>query len=176
MNTSQLRSKRVIIPTIAAIAVLGGGGLVWSSASADDLTGGDLDRASSAAVEVAGGGTVTDAETSDDPGETYEVEVRLDDGSEVEVTLDDSFGVIDSKTEGPEVDGPDADDRALTTEERSQIESAALKAVGGGVLLDAEVSDDVGEAFEAEVRAKGGTEWDVSLDEGFVVVNKSVDD
>jgi uncharacterized membrane protein YkoI len=60
----------------------------------DDLTGVDYDRAAAAALAAAGGGTVTDADRSDDAGVAYEVDVRLDDGTEVDVDLDQAFGVV----------------------------------------------------------------------------------
>jgi uncharacterized membrane protein YkoI len=60
----------------------------------DDLVGEELQRASDAAIAAAGGGTVTDAERSDDPGHAFDVEVRLVDGSEVDVDLDANFGVL----------------------------------------------------------------------------------
>ena len=37
---------------------------------------------------------MTDAETSDDADHAYDVEVRLDDGTEVDIDLDASFGVV----------------------------------------------------------------------------------
>ena len=64
------------------------------SALDDDLTGADYDRAAAAALAAAGGGTVTDADRSDDTGVAYEVDVRLDDGTEVDVDLDQAFGVV----------------------------------------------------------------------------------
>ena len=60
MNTQKLRSKRVVIPTIAAVAVLGVGGVVWASAASDELTGDERDRASSAALDAVGEGKVTE--------------------------------------------------------------------------------------------------------------------
>ncbi|HEY9311359.1 PepSY domain-containing protein [Williamsia sp.] len=60
----------------------------------DDLAGDELARASTAAIAAAGGGTVTDAERSDDAGHAFDVEVRLPDGSEVDVDLDANFGVL----------------------------------------------------------------------------------
>ena len=60
----------------------------------DDLTGADYDRAAAAAIAAAGGGTVTDADRSDDAGVAYEVDVRHDDGTEVDVDLDQAFGVV----------------------------------------------------------------------------------
>jgi uncharacterized membrane protein YkoI len=60
----------------------------------DDLLGDELARASTAAIAAAGGGTVTDAERSDDAGHAFDVEVRMPDGSEVDVDLDANFGVL----------------------------------------------------------------------------------
>ena len=57
------------------------------------LTGADLDQAKAAALEFTGGGTVTEAEAGDD-GAAYGVEIRKDDGSQIEVRLDETFTVI----------------------------------------------------------------------------------
>ncbi|WP_209559858.1 PepSY domain-containing protein [Frigoribacterium sp. PvP032] len=65
-----------------------------SGADDDDLVGADFDQAAAAAIAAAGGGTVTDADRSDDGTTAYEVDVRLDDGTEVDVDLDASFGVL----------------------------------------------------------------------------------
>jgi len=70
-----------------------------------------LDRATAAALEQTGGGTVTETEVGDD-GAAYGVEVRLDDGSQVEVNLDENFNVIGQAADddGPnDQDGPDDD-------------------------------------------------------------------
>ena len=72
-----------------------------SGAGAGDLTGADYDQASAAAVAAAGGGTVTDADRSDDAGVAYEVDVRLDDGTEVDVDLDAAFGVVRTDVDAP---------------------------------------------------------------------------
>ena len=37
MNTARLRTKRVILPAVASVAVLAVGGMVWA-ASADDVS------------------------------------------------------------------------------------------------------------------------------------------
>jgi uncharacterized membrane protein YkoI len=55
--------------------------------------GSDLDKASAAALEHTGGGQVTDTEVGDEES-YYEVEVTLDDGSQVDVQLDRSFQVV----------------------------------------------------------------------------------
>jgi hypothetical protein len=86
----------VVIIAWASIAIAGGG---------DDqpLTGADLDRAVAAALEHTGGGTATESEVGDD-GAAYSVEVRLDDGSQIEVQLDAQFNVLGD--EADDDDGP----------------------------------------------------------------------
>lgn len=183
MNTAKLRRKRVILPTIAAVAVLGIGGTVWSATASDeDVRGGERDRVAAAAVEAVGGGTAVDVETSDDTGEAYEVEVRLEDGTEIDVALDEDLEVVakdaDLETDDDSddvVDAPDADDRALSDSERASAEKAALSAVGGGTVLEVEASDDGTQAYEVEVRDGDGVEWDVDLDADFTMVSKSRD-
>jgi len=192
MNTSKLRSKRIVIPTIAAVAVIGVGGVIWSSASADELTGTELDRASSAALDAVGEGKVTDTEQGDEEG-AYEVEVTKDDGTQVDVHLDESYQVLsqdvddenddkdrdendDKDGDENEADENEADDRALTDAERSSAETAALEAVGSGTVTDAEAGDDRGEAYEVEVRKADGTEWTVELDASFRVLDTRADD
>ena len=84
-------------------------GLVSQSGANDDepneaadsdtpLTGSDLDRAVAAALEHTGGGEVTETETGDD-GAAFGVEIRLSDGSQVEVNLDSEFNVIGSEAD-----------------------------------------------------------------------------
>ncbi len=184
MNIAKLRRKRIILPTLAAVAVLGVGGTVWTASANDDVQGADRDRVGSAAVDAAGGGTVVDVETSDDQGEAYEVEVRMDDGTEVDVSLDQDLNVVSEEADDRDDadddaddrgESPDADDRALTTDERESAEKAALDAVGGGTVAQVEASDDPGEAYEVEVRAADNTEWDVELDADFKVLNKTAD-
>jgi len=186
MNIAKLRRKRVILPTIAAVAVIGVGGTVWTAAASDEVQGTDRDRVGAAAVEAAGGGTAVDVETSDDQGEAYEVEVRMDDGTEVDITLDQDLNVISKDADDREDDGdhddsddsgdrPDADDRALSAAEQKSAEQAALDAVGGGTVDQVEASDDPGEAYEVEVRDGDNVEWDVELDADFQVLHKTAD-
>ena len=77
---------------MAAAAV--GTGVAVAAGGDDDneapITGADLDRASAAALEHTGGGRVTETEVGDEES-YYEVEVTLDDGSQVDVQLDENF-------------------------------------------------------------------------------------
>ena len=60
------------------------------------LTGTDHERAVAAALEHTGGGELLETEVGDD-GAAFGVEIRLDDGSQVEVNLDADFVVIGSE-------------------------------------------------------------------------------
>ena len=55
----------------------------------------EIDRASAAALEHTGQGHVSDTEVGDEEG-YYEVEVTLDDGSQVDVHLDRDFNVLET--------------------------------------------------------------------------------
>jgi len=57
------------------------------------ITGDALASASAAALAAVGGGTVTQTEVGDEES-YYEVEVTLDDGSQVDVQLDEQFNVV----------------------------------------------------------------------------------
>jgi uncharacterized membrane protein YkoI len=91
-------------------AAVSSGIAIAASRGGDDrpLAGTTLERASAAALAAAGGGTVTETEVGDDDA-AYEVEVRLADGSQVEVRLDERFGVIDRE---PDDDGAGDRDEA----------------------------------------------------------------
>jgi hypothetical protein len=94
-----------------AVALIGGGTAIALGAAGEDdrpLTGSDLERASVAALEHTGGGAVIETEVGDD-GAAYGVEIRLDDGSVVEVNLDKNFQLIGE--EGDD-DGPGEEDGA----------------------------------------------------------------
>ncbi|WP_182376452.1 PepSY domain-containing protein [Nocardioides sp. WS12] len=194
MKTSTLRRKRIVLPAIAAIAVLAVGGTIWTATADNDVKGDERNRVASAATSAVGGGEAVDVETSDDLGEAYEVEVRRADGSEIDVTLDENLKVVgkdvddvdddrddragdrDNDVDADDVnDTPDADDRVLSATERASAEKAALAAVGGGTVRDVEASDDRGAAYDVEVLDKNNVEWDVDLDVNFKVLNKIAD-
>jgi uncharacterized membrane protein YkoI len=89
---------------IAVAAVGAGTGIAVASGGDDDatdapITGTELSHASRVALAETGGGKVTATEINDEEG-YYEVEVKLDDGSSVDVHLDKSFNVLDSKADG----------------------------------------------------------------------------
>lgn len=95
------RSTKVIIGA-AAIAGVAVGGTGWALAGGNPLdddatdtpiTGAALERASTAALDHTGGGRVTETEVADEES-YYEVEVTLEDGSQVDVQLDKQFVVV----------------------------------------------------------------------------------
>ena len=94
--------------TLALVVVAGGTGLAIASAGDDDqpLTGSALDQATAAALAHTGGGTVVESEVGDD-GAAYGVEIRLGDGSQVDVKLDERFRVIATETDDDGSQGED---------------------------------------------------------------------
>jgi uncharacterized membrane protein YkoI len=101
---------------LVAVVVAGGTGIALAANAGDDdepLTGETYDKAVAAALEETGGGTVTETEVGDD-GAAYSVEVRLEDGRQVEVNLDENFAVVgqedDDDGAGDDEDGEGDDD------------------------------------------------------------------
>lgn len=91
--------------TLAAAAIAGGTGIAVANGAGDNdapLQGSTLDEAVAAALEATGGGEVLETEVGDE-GSAYGVEIRLEDGSQVEVNLDSSFRVINQE---PDHDSP----------------------------------------------------------------------
>jgi uncharacterized membrane protein YkoI len=107
--------KKRIYGVIALVAVLtvalGAVTLTAVAQQGDDdqpITGPALEQATKAALDYTGGGTVTETEVGDD-GAAYGIEVRLDDGRQVEVNLDENFNVIGQENDD---DGPNDQDGA----------------------------------------------------------------
>jgi hypothetical protein len=94
---------------VAAVAMIGGGIGVAGAIGGDSeepITGDALTKASEVALAHTGGGAVTETEVGDEES-YYEVEVTLDDGSQVDVQLDEGFNVV-----GDEVDRAGEDEGA----------------------------------------------------------------
>jgi hypothetical protein len=112
VNRKRLAIVSAVVIAFAAVS----GSLALAGGSGDDeqLTGSAKDRAAEAALAHTHGGTVVESEVGDD-GAAYEVEVRLTDGSTVEVQLDSDFTVLgtepgDDSSEGEnENEGSDDD-------------------------------------------------------------------
>jgi hypothetical protein len=104
------RSK--IIAGGAAVLALGAGGVAVAAGGGDDaaegpdvpISGSDLDRASAAALEATGGGTVTETEQGDEES-YYQVEVTMDDGRQVDVQLDRGFNLVGQSADSEEAGG-----------------------------------------------------------------------
>ena len=91
------RTKAIIAGAALVSATVAGTGVALSSSDDDGtevpITGVELEQASKAALDHMGGGTVTETEKGDEES-LYEVEVTLDDGSQVDVQLDENFNVV----------------------------------------------------------------------------------
>ncbi|HYZ97170.1 MAG TPA: PepSY domain-containing protein [Acidimicrobiales bacterium] len=106
----QRRSKVILAAATIVVVAAGGTGAAVASGAGDDdeapISGSALERASDAALAHTGGGRVTETEVEDEDS-YYEVEVTLDDGSQVDVQLDRDFEVVAS--EGDDDTSDDAD-------------------------------------------------------------------
>jgi hypothetical protein len=99
-----------------ALATIGGGvGIAAASGGggggdqSTPITGDAYNRATTVALDAAGGGKVTQTEQGDEEG-YYQVEVTKTDGTVTDVNLDQSFKVVKTKTEAAEKnDGKDAE-------------------------------------------------------------------
>ena len=101
------RRTRIAITAAAVVAtagLAGGGAAAAIAVTSDDsstetaITGPALDQASKVAVDFIGEGTVTGTEVGDEES-LYEVEVTRDDGTQVDVQLDEGFTVVSSKAD-----------------------------------------------------------------------------
>lgn len=106
------RTKVAIAGAAIAAAALAGTGIAVAGGGDTEpdraITGTQLDRASAAALAETGGGRVTDSEVGDEES-LYEIEVTLDDGSQVDVQLDAQFDVVGSSADRPDGDEVDED-------------------------------------------------------------------
>ncbi|KRF07916.1 hypothetical protein ASG88_00900 [Nocardioides sp. Soil777] len=107
------RKKIALAGATAAALVLAGGGVAIAGGVGDDdaserpIPGPELQQAEDAALAETGGGEVTGTEVEDEES-WYEVEVTLDDGTQVDVQLDEDFTVVGTESErGDEESGTD---------------------------------------------------------------------
>lgn len=185
-----MNKKTAIIASAAGLVlVLGAVGITYAvTESSDDTPTGDtLERASNAALAEVGPGTVIAAERNDDGGSAYDLSVRLDNGGEVDVELNESFDVVwvgdfDNNDEGSYVPSaspapsaaattaPTASTAEQAAAEQASAEAAALAAVGSGRVTEFDRSDDADHRYEVEVTLDNGQDVDVELDPAFVVL------
>lgn len=152
------RTKKLLISTGMAVTVIAGGAAIAVAQQAPrppDLGPADLERATAAGRDAAGGGEVSRVEQDDDG--TYDVEVRRTDGTETDVALGPGFDVLRVEDEGREPD----DDPPVDDATRTRVGDAALAAVGDGTVTSVEADDG---GYSVEIRHGDGTETEVSLD------------
>jgi uncharacterized membrane protein YkoI len=116
MNTPKIPRKVALAAgAVLALAVVAGGGTAYALSNGDDddtqrpIPAGDREQAEEAALEETGGGRVTETEVDDEESK-YEVEVTLDDGTQVDVQLDEDFNVVSSENDGHEDESDDDSD------------------------------------------------------------------
>ena len=100
-----LSKKASVLAGGGVVVLLALGGTGAAIAGDDDegtqqpITGSAYERATRVALHETGGGKVTETEVHDEES-YYQVEVTLDDGSQVDVNLDQDFRVVKTKHEG----------------------------------------------------------------------------
>jgi hypothetical protein len=95
------RTKWIAAGAVSAAAIAAGAGIAVAGGGDDSeapITGAALEKASAAALAYTGEGRVSETEVGDEES-YYEVEVTLEDGSQVDVQLDESFHVVGSKAD-----------------------------------------------------------------------------
>ncbi len=103
--------KRVLVAVAGAgVVVAATAGAVAASSGEDDgpashqYTQQQADAATKAALEATKGGTANSVESDNENGATYEVEVTKNDGSTVDVRLDEQYKVVVIKGDGDSSD------------------------------------------------------------------------
>ena len=109
------RTTRIAIAAVAAVTGLATAGVAAVSASTSDdteidtpITGTDLQKATDAALASTGQGRVTGTEVGDEES-YYEIEVTVDNGTEVDVQLDKDFKVVSSEADTADADHDETD-------------------------------------------------------------------
>jgi uncharacterized membrane protein YkoI len=106
------RMTKLAVAAVSGVAAAAASvGIAVANSGDDDeteqpISGDALQKASEAALEHTGGGSVTGTEVGDEES-LYEVEVTLDNGRQVDVQLDESFAVVG--TEGDDDNTEDQD-------------------------------------------------------------------
>lgn len=110
----KLNSKRIAMVIAGAALVTAGTVGAAGALSGDDgaqdrpIPASELEQVEKAALDETGGGKVTETEVDDEESK-YEVEVTLEDGTQVDVQLDEDFQVVGTESDGTD-DEPDSDD------------------------------------------------------------------
>jgi uncharacterized membrane protein YkoI len=106
MSPKVTRKRAALIAAGAVVVTVGTVGAAAALSGDDDATerpipASELDQAEQAALEETGGGKVTGTEVDDEESK-YEVEVTLEDGTQVDVQLDEDFQVVGTEDDGTE--------------------------------------------------------------------------
>ncbi len=105
------RKQRVAAAAGVALAAVAtaGGVAVAGGDSGDDgdvtVTGAEADQARQAALALTHGGTANSVERDSENGATWEVEVTREDGTTVDVRLDEHFDLVVIEGDGEQRDG-----------------------------------------------------------------------
>jgi hypothetical protein len=113
-----------------------------------------------AAVLVFGVGTAVAAQQGTLPGQEDEPAIA---------------GTVSAAQENEAGEGKDSDE-SLTGSPARQAADAALRATGGGTVLEVERGDDPNAAYEVEVRRTDGSIAEVMLDGNFDVIDQATGD
>ena len=111
----KLNGKRIALVIAGAAVVTAGTVGAAGALSGDDdaqdrpIPAADLQQAEKAALDETGGGKVTETEVDDEESK-YEVEVTLEDGSQVDVQLDENFRVVGTESDGTDDESGSDDD------------------------------------------------------------------
>ena len=113
MYARAINKKTGLVAAVVALLLLVGAGVAYAAGgdSSAQPTGDNVEKAKSAALDHTNGGRVTGTEVGDEEG-YYEIEVTLDDGSQIDVHLDRDLNVLGTLAdrEGPDdKDGPNDD-------------------------------------------------------------------
>jgi uncharacterized membrane protein YkoI len=115
MHARAISAKTWLVAAVVATMLLVGAGVAYATGSGDDdseqqATGPGIEKAKSVALDHVNG-HVTGTEVGDEEG-YYEVEITKDDGSQVDVHLDNNYNVLSTPAdhESPDdKDGPNDD-------------------------------------------------------------------
>ena len=109
MYQRAINVRTLLIAAAVAMLVLVGAGVAYATGgetSEQQATGPGIEKAKSVALEHTNGGRVTGTEIGDEEG-YYEVEVTLDDGSQVDVHLDRDLNVLSTPADNESPDDKD---------------------------------------------------------------------
>lgn len=107
------RTKVAVAATTIGCLIAGGAGIARAGSGGDStdtpIPPSDLARGSAAALSHTGQGRVTGTEIGDEES-LYEIEVTLDDGSQVDVQLDERFDVVMTMSDNETANDPGGQD------------------------------------------------------------------